>query len=412
MDFSDAKWFVFLMCAVCAWTGFFYKLRTVRRSQHDRAFMALLVAFACHGVTFVMALLTFSDSFDKFVGIPNFAVLCMHVFSTAFMGGVLVAIAYWTRPREQAVAQARRWIVATAIVEATLIALFVSAMADVQKRSSHYFVDNVHQPLVVAYLLAFATFGSIGTFEITRLGISFSSVANSLPWLKYGLRLTALGAAINFLYFMSRAMDVVGVHLGMDLNSWELVPIVLTGVGVPILYLGLTMPSWGPRVSAIPRSVSQYQTFRRLYPLWLAACETSPEITLIPPRPFLMDRILLSDLSFRINRMAIEIRDAQLALRDWFNPHVTTAAERLGEEHGLEGDDLRALVDASRFAVALRDKNSSAHPATPPEEHLESPALDSRSEEIRYLVKVAQAFQRSPIVDRIKQEIGPYDPAR
>ncbi|RZQ59518.1 MAB_1171c family putative transporter [Amycolatopsis suaedae] len=411
MDVDSAKWLVFLLCAVCAWTGFFYKLKTLRRSQHDRAFVALLVAFACHGVTFVMALLTFSDAFDKFVGVPNFAVLCMHIFSTAFMGSVLVAIAYWTRPREQAVAQARRWILATIVVETAIIALFISALADVTKRSSHYFMHNAHQPIVMAYLLAFAVFGSIGTFEITRLGISFSSVANSLPWLKHGLRLTALGAAINFLYFMSRVMNVVGVRMGMDPVSWELVPIVLTGVGVPILYLGLTLPSWGPRVSAIPRSMSRYRTFRRLYPLWLAACEASPATTLIPPRPLLLDKIVLSDLSFRINRMAVEIRDAELALRDWFNPRVTEAAERLGRQRGLDGEELRALVDASRFAVALRDKNN-ARPVNPPGQGLESLALDSRSDEVRYLVKVATAFQRSPIVDQLKHEIGLHDPAR
>ncbi|WP_338056621.1 DUF6545 domain-containing protein [Sinosporangium album] len=122
------------------------------------------------------------------------------------------------------------------------------------------------------------------------------------------------------------------------------------------------------------------------------------------PRSRFTEWLVVRDIRFLLTRRIVEIRDGFLAIRDYRSPGVENRATAMGERHGYSGEKLRMVVEAAVLADALEAKRSGRSPegvGTVPEREIEK--LDV-STEIGWLVGVADAFIRSPVVAEVVAE--------
>ncbi|NLU71838.1 hypothetical protein HCC61_03915 [Streptomyces sp. HNM0575] len=346
---------------ICA-LAFLYKSRDLRPGRRDPALLALLIAFLFKGISFTLSTAVVSAAVDKYSGVPNLGALGIHI-----SGGVtssaafLSALVFWVYPAELAWPKVRRRIVLFGLVAVTMFVLWYAAGSGAQERSPHYLLQNVHRPVVAAYLLLYVTAFAAGMAEIVRLGAKYSKSAGR-AWLRRGLRTMSVGAAIYIAYCVNRAWAVIAVQFDLNPLEWESVTPLSNGIGVLLVATGFTMPSWGPRLSAARMWVSNYRAYQRLYPLWSDLYRAVPEIALSPPAPSFVERIRHGDLRYRLYRRVIEIRDGLLAMRPYMTAEPAAAAagdspgaERAGDANPA-GQAWRAAAEAARLKAALAAK--------------------------------------------------------
>jgi diguanylate cyclase (GGDEF)-like protein len=148
---------------------------------------------------------------------------------------------------------------------------------------------------------------------------------------------------------------------------------------------------------AASASVSRYcrtwAAWVRLRPLWALLVEAAPDVKLsTPPGRRFSARYLL-------HRRVIEIRDAELALRPfWDSRAVAEAADAAGQA-GLSRDERDAVIEAVMIVTALDALRRGAGISGGPDDGriLSEPRNDLESETAR-LLQVCRAARRSPIV--------------
>ncbi len=405
---------VFPACAALCALALLYKLRDVRHHRRDPALIALIIAFSCKGISFTLSTPTVSATVDSALGVPNLGALGIHL-----LGGVcssaafLIAIVYWVYPREEAGRRALVRLVIAALCAAAMLTLWSVAGSQSQGRSAHYLLQNAHRPLVAGYLLLYVSAFGSGMVEIMRLCLRYGRVAGR-QWLRRGLFSTGIGAGACLIYCLNRAASLVAVQSGLEPLDWELLTPVANGIGISFLVAGLTMPSWGPRLSDWRRLARNFWAYQRLHPLWRALYGALPHIALSPEPPTLLARLSRfapRDINYRLYRKVIEIQDGLLVLRPYMEPAAMAAAGRDAQRAGLSGEELRATVYATAVRAALRAKRDNApvgaHPVVP---EPSSAKEGDYAGEVAWLLSVARAYKSlppaapSPSTDRTTEE--------
>lgn len=389
------KGIVFPLVAGLCWAAFLYRVRDLRMRQRDPALLALLVAFASKGTELLLATPRIAAAVDERTGIPDLGALGIHLFgSVAFGAAVLVAVVYWVSNPAEAWARVRWRLAVAALVMMTMFLLWVAAGVGTEERSQHYLVQNAHRPLVAIYGFLYLATLLVTLGEIVRICLRYSRSAGQ-RWLRRGLRTTAIGALMYSVTVWSRSFSMVAVRLGLDPLEWEVLTPAAVGIGMPLIVAGLTMPGWGPRLSALGRWCDNYRIYRRLYPLWRDLYQVTPRIALHPPTRS------MTDLNYRLYRRVIEISDGLLALRSYRDPAVRRWALERGKEAGLSGDELRAAVAAAQLKAALNAKTAGrvvpAHsPVWDDGESVERCRGNDLTSEAAWLARVARAYATSP----------------
>nr|WP_253837210.1 MAB_1171c family putative transporter [Actinokineospora globicatena] len=386
MNMFVVKTVVYSSCAVLCFTALGYRITASWRNRRDPAVVALIVALLAEGLGWVLAVPNVAAAFDDATGVPNLAVLLMHVLAVGlFTPSMLVLLVYWSHPPEQAWPRARRRIAYAVAVSAALVALWVYAA--VEQHAETYLPQNYTRPPVALYTLVYVvTFGA-GLIEIFRMCVSCARRTEE-PWLRRGLRLTALGALCYLSMCVNRISGIVLAHLGLDPLRWEWLTPAGCGSAILFIAVGLTLPSWGPRLAVWVRS---YRTYRTLYPLWVAIYRAVPHIALEPPpRSAAHDLVQTTELSHRLYRRVIEIRDGLLVLRSRLTSVALTQATRTGDEVRALGGDAEGVVAASQIRAALRA------PVGTEDLSFYSPSIDSLHSEIAWLVRVSECFVGYP----------------
>jgi hypothetical protein len=209
-------------------------------------------------------------------------------------------------------------------------------------------------------------------------------------WLRRGLRLMAASALLVTACCLASLTFVAALRLDLAvLTEAQHMATLFAGIAVSMFFLGTTMPVWGPKLHRL-------RAYRQLRPLWHALCEAAPEVVLDPACSRRLDRWPIRDLDFRLYRRIIEIRDSRLALRPYLDQDVAVGARRLAQEAGLDGNALRATIEASVLADAIRAK-ADGRPAKAHPTNDTSGGVDLAGE-LAWLTDVAKAFAGSPIV--------------
>lgn len=381
------KGVIFPLCAVASWLVFAGRIQVLRKNWRDPAQVTLAAMVALLGVAFTAAVPPISAGLDRLVGIPNLAAFCIHVAAVASSFAVQILLLYWVFPPELAWPRVRWRLCWLGAVLAVMAVLFMAA--GVRERAPHFLLQHADHPLVAAYMLFYSGALTLGLVVNAQICWRYSKAVGG-PWLRRGLRITAAGATVTLGYCAARITDVVAVQFGADPAGWEFLVPLCAGVGTLLSFLGLTLPAWGPRVG---RRLTQYRNHRQLYPLWLALYRAVPEIALRPPPSPLVEWLILRELEIRLYRRVIEIRDARLALRPWFDPAVRAEVEEQGRLAGLDGEALAAVVEARQLAAALRARAAGDPEQATADESLPDQGGSDIAGEISWLVQVARAFK-------------------
>jgi hypothetical protein len=276
-----------------------------------------------------------------------------------------------------------------------MFALWIAANVGVKRRSPLYLLQNVHRPLVAIYLFFYVATQLVALCEIARLCLQYTSSARC-RWLRRGLRTTLFGALIYSIMPLNRAFSIVAVQLGLNPLKWEVLVPIAEGIGIPLLITGLTIPSWGPHLSALYDWWDNYRIYRRLYPLWRDLYQVVPRIAIDPPTRS------LTHLSYRLHRRVIEIYDGLLALRPYKDPEVRRRALQCGREAGFTGDELRVALAAAQLKAALTAKAmgrvvpSNSRGGADDSEIFEFRGGSDLTGEAAWLARIARAYMGSP----------------
>ncbi|MBV9845274.1 MAG: hypothetical protein JOZ47_09415 [Kutzneria sp.] len=380
-------------CAAVSWSAALYKIRALRGRPRDHAGCALATSLVALGLIFMVATPVVWGAIDRFTGIVNLSTLLSQGCVVVFGACEQVLLLLWLWPPDRAWRKARTRLLVAGAALVTITVLF-AASATTDEQTSDFVVNHAGEPYYACYLAVFVTAFAVSQVEVVRLCRRYRKAVAS-PWLRRGLSLAGTGAALGLVYCAARYADVVLVRFGLDAASWEVLARLGAGVGAILNTIGWTIPSWGPALGWVGR----WRHYRRLYPLWAALYRVTPAIVLDPDS----DRRGLRDIRFRLYRRTIEIRDGQLALRPYLDPDVARLATRHATAAGLDGDRLRATVQATQLAVALRAKEAGRSPAqaADPVDHRGT----DLAEEIDWLVMVSMAFTSSPVVTTVLDEV-------
>ncbi|MBQ1076772.1 hypothetical protein KBX06_27010 [Micromonospora sp. C31] len=383
---------LYAVCAVAGWFALGYMMRLQRRhpSQARRAICIGLGAFAA-GIT--VAIPPIATEIDRVSGLPNLAKVLSHAGALTISASAENMLLYLALPPAKAAARTRRWVWVTACAFLVMAGLFVYTLT--YDEPVLLTVEYATDPVVTAYLLIFLLLGFFAyCFDITRLCWSFARICGR-PWLRRGLRITAVGAAFALLYSTNKIAYLIAYWAGYQPAGERQIAAVLVTIGALLITIGLTMPAWGPTLR-ITRRWEDFHSYRRLEPLWRDLIAALPELELDPSlrRPLAAVR----DIDYALTRRVAEIRDGRLALRPYLDVGVTALAEQFAEQAGLTTDERRAAVEAAHLACALRRRRAGLVAAVPqPADELHRPD-GGYAGEVAWLTLVTDAYARSPVV--------------
>ncbi|MBS2963942.1 hypothetical protein KGA66_12875 [Actinocrinis puniceicyclus] len=390
------------LCALFAWI---VALRDVRRlpallkPPSRLATWAMYVFFA---LIFTTGWSAVWDRIDRWTGLAEANTLITMCWVVCYSASALALLQLWTYQPHEAGRRVRFTVVSGVLVLAAMVTLFLRS--DTVHQHQQSFTDWYGGSAeYTAYLLLYLAAFTIVELEVIRLCRRYARVT-SRSWLRTGLITAGFGAAIGLLYSFTRLADLAAARLGADLSQWENVAEVGAGLGALLVMVGLTLHSWGPRISAAALHVKRLRAYAALAPLWSALNVRDPSIVLEPGRREGGDRPasrwraavrVLTDPDYHVTRRVVEIRDGLLALRPYLDHSVTERARTHFEQRGLHGDALDAAVTAAQIHTLL-----DASPATARRTAASTPAPGNTpadiDAELAWLVKLAHAYAEPP----------------
>ncbi|QFU87496.1 MAB_1171c family putative transporter [Amycolatopsis sp. YIM 10] len=379
--------------AVLAWLFVLVKILSQlrRRSTRGSTIWILLGGVACSmtaqtpGVYHALA---------EVSGIPNLGRLVAH--------GTMLAVAwaaqeYLLRANQLGLGPAvgllrsKRWFLAVMVMMCVCFALADTPVDDV-RFAGRYGAE----PWVLEYWLVFVAAIVPAFGNIVRLSSRYAARSEVPAW-RYGLRFIAVGTASALLYHVHKA--VVFAADRFDFRYPE--PIsdqldrFLPPLAAVLVLIGAMLPWWMPRPGfpAIRDWFTRYRTYQRLRPLWLALYRTNPEIALFPPRPILIDLLPSRDLSLRLYRRVIEIRDGRLSLQPHLDPGIGSTVRTMARRSGVSGRKLDAMAEAATLLAAIRSHATGSAPLPAPVPVAVPGGRDLESD-TAFLTEVARAYRK------------------
>lgn len=384
---------LFLITAVCSYAAFFYKASHARRGWRDVVYRTLMATLFLQCLTFTMGAVATGS--PNLLGVDNSAILVMHLAAVAYCVSAEILLLQWAEPLPAIRRGIRNWVFFGLGTEVLLVLLFFVSGAP--HKPSTALITGSSDPLILAYLVVFIVSQTIPCVTIFRACLSYAKMTDKI-WLCRALRFLTVGSVLLFLYCATRTVNMIGAAAGVQLHGWRIVPAVFSGLGITVVSFGLTMPSWGPRLSDLGLWADNFLSYRALYPLWRAVCQESPEIVLEPPNPG------VSNLHYRLHRRVVEIRDGWRALRPYMDAAEQTAAEQTAPE--TEDDAApapkndQALAEAVRIRDAIRAKRDGHAPDSGSRQNgFEERDATNLADEVSWLAKVSAAYAKLPGFD-------------
>lgn len=396
------NWVLYPACAAVTFLALLYRLPALIR-RPEPALVALCCYFAILTIAFTLSTPPVFVGVSKFFGVPNIAGMLTQC--GALLAAVMqqVVVLAWAYPWAQAKLRIRWLFVLTVSALTCMAVLFGIAVQDMTVNPHNFAVDSAAISSYQLYLAVYLSCYVLGLVESVRLCWRYSSEVGP-GWLRSGLRTAAAGSSLGLVYAAARGADIFAAHIGLDGRQWESVARLGAAGATLLMVVGWTMPTWGPLLSRTWAQFGRYRTYYRLWPLWQALYNVVPDIALALPKQRGISRLPLSHLDLHLYRRIVEIRDARMALLPFFDIEFCDAVRTRAEQQGLRSRRLDAVVEAANLAAAIEakkrwDAGSSTMPRTvagdfdPPDE-----TGGSLHDELDWLVLVAVAFARSPVV--------------
>ncbi|SDY05308.1 hypothetical protein SAMN05421504_104352 [Amycolatopsis xylanica] len=354
---------LFPFAAVFSAIGLLYKLGHLRRNPRDPALIALCLVFAATTIGFTVSTPSVAKVIATAIGFTGGTFVVGTSLVLLLVTSEQILLTYWTTDGRDAKRKVWTHLITGGSVVLGLILLFVLA-----KRATGglppVFLDS---PYFDVYVLGYVIAYVIAEIRIARLCHRHAKNAERRS-LRIGLFTVAVGAVLTLGNGLSRAGDVLAVHIGLDMSVADQLGGLFGGIGAMLKLTGWLIPGIAPSAGWL----ASYRDHLRLRPLWLALVEAYPHIALDGPKPLAADLLSVRDMKFKTYRRVIEIRDGILALRPY-----------------LDGrDDLDARGEAARIKAALASRQAPGHSEESPDRVGGSDIASDR----RWLVQVAKAF--------------------
>jgi hypothetical protein len=381
-----------VVVGIC-WAGLLAKLWDLRMNPRNHAtrwlcVMLITISLACTG-----QLRQVSDRVDS-VAIPGTTWVLANCLTLVAGLATQASFLHTANPGEAAArtVRARLWLTVAVIVGIVILFLTVkSNYAEFHAKegtAQQVPATGAHSYLYVAYLAVLAVGG-------TQAALAYAAIADRFC-LRAGLRITAAGMAVTFLYGVTKVVGMVGYQLGL-LPAGKYTESVIGSlftVAILLILVGFTLPAWGPRagLDTLADWSALSVTYYRLYPLWDALLTAFPDIALDTPRSWFGRRIPTRNASLAVYRRVIEILDARLRLRPFLDEHIADSTRARIEESGIPVDRVDAIVEATVLKEALAAHQQGITAVTPsrtPEPYFH----DDTAAQTAWLTAVAKEFQ-------------------
>jgi hypothetical protein len=390
---------------VALWVTVVGKLPALRRDPRNAALRSYWLAVLAVALAWTVLQPPVHLTLDRITGVANLARLLGHSLAVAAACAAQAFLAYSNYPQVIARPRVHRRVWAAAGTLAAMGTLFT--IGRVHYETLDFIGRYGGTPPILAYWLIFLAYLGVAQVDTIRLAWRWARFSDRLI-IQLAGRLTAVAGLFVCAYIGYDLLYLAASQLDRAylLGNQPLITRLLLTTAILVGVVGSTMPAWGPRVG-LPRLflwASHYRAHQRLYPLWRRLCEAVPEIALVPPSSRWRDALAVRDLHFRLHGRIIEIHDAQLLLRPYRHPQVAQTTAALGRRAGLDGAELRAVVEAASLAAAVQAlaqhqpvTGEPALAATPSGPDLQRELTDLPSE-ITWLMRVATAYTHSPLV--------------
>lgn len=391
---------IYATAAISAWIAVVYKIRALRHDRRNPMLRAVAWALICPAVAFTLATPAVFNELARLLPLHNLGKTVEYGSLIMFSFMVQRMLLIMDVGPEAAAPYVRRRFIGFASALAALVVLL--SLSPVPAAGTDFTVDYVlRSHYVPAVLLLYSGALVVGLFEIGRLCWRYSRSAGR-PWLVRGLRITAAGAFIALPYSLLKITYVVGRLAGARWDVLETLEPFFAALGAVLVFIGLTIPTWGDRVSSALLWPETVRIHVRIYPVWLAVYRTCPQVVLERPVSTRRGRFSLSRISDRVYRKIIEIHDARLAVRPYLDTQVRDAAIDAARSADLTDEQRAAVVEACLLRVALTAFAAQRPtPAVPVEETAEAEVVANNARaEGRYFARVAAAWN-SPIVNDV-----------
>ena len=381
-------------CGLLGWIAFAYKLNRLRKDWSNPALRAICAAFGFCALGFTLVTGVIFRPIDAFLGIPNLTKLFVHGSMVLYSAYVLRLLAFWRYSDTGARMRARVPLMLGSLAVGAMATLILLAPIH-GAYTIHFWKSFAGQGYMFWYLTIFLVSFSVALLAIGRHSWRYGNDAAHSPWLRRGLHVTAIGAYITLGYCLCRGTYLFALQVHVRIQSLVDLAQPFASLGETLCFVGLTMPSWGPRLTSLRMRRDQLRAHRSLYPLWSALYQAFPAIVLHPPTGPGYDQGAAGDLDYRLYRRMIEIRDGLLVLR----PHLSQHDDDTGLDTATQDNfHRRSTLEAQRIhrglSALLRDECPDA-----PAGIIAFSGVDTDTDELAWLVAVSCAFARLPALD-------------
>jgi hypothetical protein len=400
---------LYFLCAGGTGVLVAYKYRAWRRAPAQRR--ATILPVWASGIFVAAAYLftapTIGEPLNSLTGIPSVSILLVSLFATAYICSAQIMLWYWLRPQQQAWGISRWLLLAYGTVAAAMIVLFALG-----PRSGAHHLDFLavypNTPFLAEFVAIHYFAFSVGISTVLYICWRWSNdpLTAEKPWLRRGLRITSTGLVGSVTYSVTTLVAVVIGWFGPNTTAWTAtIAPLFSALGLPFVIVGMSIPTWGPTLSAardwVTAGAGDARDYWRLRRLWRALKEV--DATMVHRHHGIGDWISVrSRLFWRV----IEINDWLQRLRHYHDPAVAALVERHGQDTGLSTENRLAAHEAAQIKVALlartRGVTPSAGPAAARRDEPEPTHYAFASERSR-LILVAHAFT-SPLINTVLQQ--------
>ncbi|WP_144127052.1 MAB_1171c family putative transporter [Catellatospora sichuanensis] len=344
------------------------------------------------------------EAIDRLFGVENTARLLSNSTTLAACAAIQIMILYWVMPAPQAGRAALRRGAVLALAVAGMATAF--ATTPTAQNTGNWQADNTTRLGISIYLAIYFGYLAWTAAQIILLVPRYARRAH-LTHIKLGLWCFVAFGWTGMVYNGAGLVTAVADDLGAPRLPGQLVPVYLTGLGLSIvsLILSVVIPILG---ITWMKSYRAYQCCR-LRPFWAALTGAHPEILLETPAKRFAYNIgcIFAREHQALYRRTTEIRDVYLSLRPWMDAQAQSAAEHHADAVGLSGRRRAAAVEAAVVKAALYAKVN-GHPTTGT--GAVQPGGADMPSEVAWLLRVATEFSGTvagQVIDQMRHDRGP-----
>ncbi|MFE2865024.1 MAB_1171c family putative transporter [Embleya sp. NPDC059259] len=384
-----------LVVVVLAWVVVVWRRPTLRTSFQTQPLWGAFVALA---VALTIRMPRVAEIIENVTGVAQVSTLLKHIVGVVAMLLLVNWITALLSPTEEPPAfTSPRYITAGVMICALVVLFFLIPERD---HGGDYFItDHAGDAVATAYQLVFVASAALATGVGTSL-VGRAARQAPVGGLRRSLATLALGnllgvgyCALRATYLLVTAFD--GAWPGGD-GAFEAESKVVKLGAITLILAGTSYSAFALAL----RRWRQWVAMRRLRALWAVLTDAVPHVVLRDenePREH-----SLVELTYRLHRRGIEIRDAALTLRDTAPAGLYRDAVLAVERVGVPEAERAVVAEAFWLKqVLLSVELGLSGPGDP--SYSPHPAAESEAE-TAWLVRVAQAFG-SPVMRRIHEAL-------